>query len=239
MKSLKYMIVGCGLMTALVIASGCTKDLDPTIEEKFDFTNTSNVQLFNAMVGSNRTFLFIDNQRINGATIAYGTPFPTNAYGFTVKGAGNNFLIRDTLATSTQVPLSFQPNLNAGKNYTIFVYDTSTAPQQLTVETSIVVPNDTTARLRFANLQYSVSARPSVDVYSVKRQSNIFTNISKAQVTDFIPYASALNDTLIVRETGTNTTVAQLNGINPTQKRSYTVVLRGGATRVLTTFANR
>ncbi len=239
MKSFKYLIIGSCFCASLMMITSCNKELDPTIEENFDFTNTSNVQLYNAIVGSNRTFLYIDNKPINGATIAYGASFPANAYGFAVMGAGNNFLIKDTLSTSTQAPISFQPNLEAGKNYTIFVYDTSTAPKQLTVETNIVVPTDTTARLRFANLQYSVVARPAVDVFSVKRQSNIFTNISKAQVTDFIPYASASNDTLIVRETGTNVTVAQLNGINPTLKRSYTVVLRGGSTRVLTTFANR
>ncbi|MFN4313504.1 MAG: DUF4397 domain-containing protein [Chitinophagaceae bacterium] len=239
MNSLKNMIAGCGLIATMALTTGCDKELDPTIEENFDFTNTSNVQLYNAIVGSNRTFLYVDNKPVNGATIAYGAAFPSSAYGFTVTGANNNMLLRDTLASSSQVPLSFQPNLEAGKNYTIFAYDTSTAPQQLTVETNIVIPTDSTARLRFANFQYSTAARPAVDVFSVKRQANIFTNISKTQVTDFIPYASSLNDTLIVRETGTTNFVAQLNGINPTEKRSYTVVLRGGVSRVLTSFANR
>lgn len=239
MKLSKYMIAGCALLTGWMTITGCDKELDPTIEENFDFTNTSNVQVFNAIVGSNRTYLYVDNKPVNGATIAYGAAFPSSAYGFTVTGGSNSFLLRDTLATSTQSPLSFMPNLEAGKSYTIFAYDTSTAPKQLTIENNVAIPTDTTARLRFANFQYSVANRPNVDVYSVKRAQNIFTNIGKTQVTDFIPYASAQNDTLIVRETGTNTVVGQLNGINPLQQRIYTVVLRGGVSRTVSSFANR
>ena len=238
MKISYKILTVCCLVAAAGLA-GCKKDLDKTIEENFDFTNKANVQLFNGIVGSNRTYLYIDNAPVNGATIAFGAAFPGTGYGFAVTGAETAFRVRDTLASSTQVPMSFMQNLQAGKNYTIFLYDTSTAPKQITVETDLVIPTDTTARLRFANLAYSPTALPAVDVYSVKRKENIFTAVTKAGVTNFIPYASGSNDTLIVRYTGTTTMVAQLNGINPVKKRSYTVVLRGGYTKAITTFANR
>lgn len=239
MKIKNKILAGCGVLVTVMGFMGCKKDLDKTIQENFDFTNTANVQLYNGIVGSNRTYLYIDNKAINGATIAYGAAFPATGYGFTVTGAETAFLVRDTAATTTQLPMSFMQNFESGKHYTMFLYDTITAPKQITVETDITVPTDSTARLRFANFAYSTAALPPVDVFSVKRQANIFTNITKTQVTNFIPYASASNDTLIVRYAGTTTLVTQLNGINPVQQRSYTVVLRGGATKGLTVFANR
>ena len=80
----------------------------------------------------------------------------------------------------------------------------------------------------------------------MKRAANLFTNIPVTGVTDYIPYASSLTDTLYVRETGTMTQLAVLNGFNPTQLRSYTLVFRGryqttgttGIARLLTAFSS-
>ena len=55
----------------------------------------------------------------------------------------------------------------------------------------------------------------------------MFTNIQVTDVTDFISYTSSLSDTLYVRETGTTNLLTQLNGFNPTAKRSYTLIFRG------------
>lgn len=239
MKALNIFMTGCGLAATLLFMPSCKKDLDPTIKEENNLVNTSQVQLYNAIVGSNRNYVYVDTKPLNGATIAYGSSFPSNAYGFSVPSGFRAFLLKDTLVTSTQLQLSFAENLQSQKNYTIFAYDTITAPKQLTVETKLEIPTDTTARVRFANFLYSTTALPAVDVYSVKRQANVFSGVIKTGVTDFIPYASALNDTLLVRWTGTTTQVVALNGFNPTQKRSYTVIVRGGATRAISTFANR
>lgn len=238
MKSLSILVAGCGLMTAVLVSS-CKKDLEPIIQSQTDLTNTAQVQLFNAIVGSNRNYLYVDTKPLNGATIAYGASFPSNAYGFSVPAGFRAFLLKDTLITSTQLQLSFAENLQSQKNYTVFAYDTITAPRQVTVETKLEIPADTTARVRFANFLYSTVAQPAVDVYSVKRQANVFSGIIKTGVTDFIPYASQLNDTLLVRWAGTTTQVIALNGFNPTQKRSYTVILRGGVTKAISSFANR
>jgi hypothetical protein len=73
----------------------------------------------------------------------------------------------------------------------------------------------------------TINAVPAVDVFSKRRNQNIFTNVSVTDVTNFIPYASRLTDTLSVRATGTTTDLAVLNGITPTEKRSYTIVFRG------------
>ena len=155
-------------------------------------------------------------------------------------------MIRDTLTATTQTPLSFAQNMDVGKNYTIFMYDTINAAKQKTVETKIVVPGDTTARLRFANFIFSKNAVPAVDIFSKRRNVNVFTNVAVTGVTDFIPVPSAFTDTFYVRETGTTNQLAVLNGLTPTEKRSYTLVFRGRyettsgtIARTLSSFINR
>lgn len=158
-------------------------------------------------------------------------------------------MIRDTLATSTQVPLVFAENMQVGKLYTIFAYDTITTPKQVTVPANIVIPADSTARLRLANFVHNSFDVPGVDVFSKRRNANIFTNVRRTEVSEFIPYASASqnplytansNDTLFIRETGTMNALVTINGFNPTAKRSYTLVYRGShrGTKTASIFAN-
>jgi hypothetical protein len=81
------------------------------------------------------------------------------------------------------------------------------------------------------------------DIFSVKRNANIFMNVQVTEVTDYIPYASALTDTFYIRPTGTTTNLQNfvpsttsppgafaniLAILTPTQKRSYTLIFRGG-----------
>jgi hypothetical protein len=87
---------------------------------------------------------------------------------------------------------------------------------------------------------------PNVDVYSVRRQANIFTNVSQTQVTDYIPYSSLRNDTLYVRATGTTVDLTPVFSFFPAAKRSYTIVFKGryqttgttGIARLLTSFTD-
>jgi hypothetical protein len=136
-------------------------------------------------------------------------------------------LIKDTLATTTQVPINLNANLEAGSYYTIFTYDSITNAKSKLVKDVITTPSDTTARIRFAHFAYSTAAIPNVDVYSTRRAQNIFSNVAITSVTDFIPFASGTLDTLYVRETGKTTNLANINGFSPITKRSYTVIFRG------------
>lgn len=250
MKS-KFVLYHLGpLISISIILLSCVKKYSTVAEEQSGFNNKSLVQVFVATVNANRNFLFVDGIPVNGASLTSGSFFPgTGTYAFTVNGGLRNFQLRDTLNTSTQVPLVFAENLQAGKQYTVFAYDTITSPKQVTVLTNIVVPVDTTARLRVANFIHNSFAVPGVDVFSKRRNANVFTNVGRTEVTDFIPYASmsnspayfsGSNDTLLIRETGTLNQLAVLNGFNPTQKRSYTLVYRGShrGTKAATIFAN-
>lgn len=243
MKSINKLILGAtGLLITGMTLVSCTKSFDSKLEATYGNASTSNVQLFIATVGASRNYLIVDNKPVNGAAMTSGSIFPTTGFGFSVPTGMRSFLLRDTLSTSTQIPVSFAQNLEIGKSYTIFAYDTITAVKQKTVETPIVIPSDTTCRLRFANFVYNPNITSAVDVFSFNRNTNIFTNVNVTDVTSFIPYPSALiSDTFYVRPTGnTSTNLLKITVGSLTQKRSYTVVYRGSdrGTKASSLFAN-
>jgi hypothetical protein len=219
----------CTIVTFFIIQSCTKQEAKLVAQQQTNFNNSSLVQVYIATVNASRNYVYVDGAPINGAAMSSGSLFPSGVatIGANIQPGMRAFLVRDTLSTSTQVPLSFAGSMQPDKRYTIFIYDTINSPQQKTVETTIVIPADTTARLRFANFVFSKIAVPAVDIFSKRRNVNVFTNIQVSDVTAFIPVPSSFNDTFFVRETGTLNQLAVLNGLNPTQKRSYTLVFRG------------
>lgn len=228
MKSIRIYLYGIvGIMSAMLMLPSCTKSFDEKVIQQRDFSNSSLIQVHMGTVSATRNYVYVNTKPITGAALSLGTVFPSIGFAASIPGGLNAFLIKDTLSTSTQVPLSFAENMQVGKHYTVFMYDTINSPKQKTVETNIVVPDDTTARIRFANFVFSKTAVPAVDIFSKVKNTNVFTNINPTEVTDFIPYASAIRDTFLVRETGTTNQLAVLNGLTPQEKRSYTLIFRG------------
>ncbi len=240
---LKKIIYTCGAVALIAfIAVSCDKEVGKNVSlENTSFTDKSFVQVYNAIVGSTRNYVYVDASAVTGAALATGGIFPSTPANFSVGNGFREFLIRDTLLTSAQLPLSFAENLQAGKYYTIFAYDTIQTPKKKIVVNNIVIPTDTTARLRFANFVYNSTALPTgFDIYSAKRGAVIFSNVRETEVTDYIPYASAVTDTFFLRLNGSTsnlqntdslTKAGQVNIIailTPTRLRSYTLVFRGG-----------
>jgi len=215
---------------AAVITAGlfaCKKEVETYLPEQTDLSSKAYIKVYNSVINTSRNYVYINNVPVTGAALAYGSLFPSVSYYSAIDAGNKDVLIKDTLITSTQKPISFTSLFDAGSNYTIFTYDTVNNTKYIVTKDNIQQPTDTTSRLRFANLVYSKTAVPNVDIYSIKRKENIFSNVPVASVTDFIPFSSGIPDTLFVRATGTTTNLTQLNGINNTQKRSYTVVFRG------------
>ena len=232
-----------GIISSAMLISCQKEAYNPIAQENRNLENNAFVKFYNGIVNSNRTYIYSDLVPLNGATIAYGSVFPSLSPSYAALSAGTRAIaIRDTLFPTTQYPIAFNAQLDAGAYYTVFAYDSLNAPKQKLVKDNIESFGDTTARIRFANFPYSTTAVPNVDIFSQKRQANVFTNIASTAVTDFIPYASGLNDTLYVRATGTTTNLTQ-GTLLPTAKRSYTVIFRGSyrvtsgtAARTLTSF---
>ena len=242
------------LLSGLVLVS-CQKTFDNKIPEQLSFDNSARVQVIIATVNAQRNNVFVDGNKISGAVLVSGSVFPASGLTANVTGGLRAFLVKDDLATSPQIPLSFSENMQVAKRYTIFMYDTITTPKQKTVVTNVVIPDGNSARLRFANFVYSPFGIPAYDVYSARKQANIFTNVQVSDVTEFITIPSGLPDTLYLRPTGTTTnlknftpstatppgpgTWADLRLIfTPTVRRNYTLLFRGSHSTSTTTNAN-
>ncbi len=259
MTKSKIIVAGCVILSAFLIITGCDKQpYDKITNEVTDYSNSSTLQFYNAVVEANRNYLYNEGRPLNGSSLILGSSFPSNTYNSAAPSLGNSFLsttgihtfqLKDTSSTTTQVPMTFTENLQAGTYYTVFAYDTITNPKVKIVETKIEVPADlNTSRVRLANFIYAPNSVvvPAIDIFSVKKNANLFTGINKTDVTDFISIPANINDTLIVRATGTTTALAQFNSFIPTPKRSYTMVFRGrygltgtaNAARQLAIFSN-
>jgi hypothetical protein len=235
MKKIIITIITAAAITGIY---SCEKKFTTIGDTKTAADGLAYVQVFSSTVNAARNYAYVDGVPVTGTAFAYGGLYPATAYSFGVAAGPHAVIIKDTLAATTQAPLTFNETFEAGKKYTIFTYDTITAAKKLTVTDNIVIPTDTTSRVRFANFIYNTAAVPAVDVFSWKRNANIFTNIPVAQVTDFIPYeASAVADTLYVRETGTAVLLNKV-AVTFTKQRFYTAVLRGSykGTKVVSTF---
>jgi hypothetical protein len=241
MKFLKIITL---CLCAVAVSSpylSCRKTIPQVAVTQDDFSNSTLVQVFDATVKSTNNYVYVDGVPVSGAALAFGGVFPATAYAFSVKAGLRSFLIRDISATTTQVQLPFSENMQAGKSYTIFTYDTITSIKQSTVLNNITVPSDTSCMLRFANFIYNTSTVANVDVYSFRKGTSVpaYSNVPPNGVTDFIPHASGITDTLYVYATGTTSPLlvkALVPSLIPT--RSYTAAYSGSykGTRAITTF---
>ena len=240
MKFLNKIILVFGVLAIAVFYLSCSRET-PHIAPPQNVSDGATVQVFNATVKAARNYVYVDGVPVSGIVFAYGGVFPGTAYGFKLTPGARAITIKDTLPATTQTPVTFTQSVDAGKSYTIFTFDTITSTKQVTVVNNIVIPTDTSSRLRFANFIYNPTLVANVDVYSFRKPGTpVFANVATTQVTDFIPYASGQTDTLYVYAAGT-TSPLLVKQLVPSlvATRSYTSTYNGSyrGTKAVTTFA--
>lgn len=242
MKFLKKINLILWILAAPALYMSCTQETPHIATRLTDSSNSGSVQVINATLKAARNYVYVDGVPVSGSALAYGGVFPSTAYSFKANAGSRSFTIKDTLPATTQVPLTFTQTIEAGKSYTIFTYDTITKPKQVTILNNIVIPTDSTSRLRFANFIYNPTPVANVDVYSFRKPGTaVFSNVATNQVTEFIPYASGITDTLYVYAAGTTSPLIVkqvVQSLVPT--RSYTSVYNGdyrAAAKAISTFA--
>jgi hypothetical protein len=224
----KIQFLTCCLV-CLILLGACEKKYDYKATYNTDLSGQTNIKVFLSTLNATRNYVYIGTTPLTGTTISYsGTSvFPAGSAYSSVPSGSINLIIKDTLSTTTQVPLNFTANFETGKFYSIFTYDTLTATKYKVVTDEIVVPTDTSIRFRFANFFYSSTPITGVDVFSWKANAKIATNVLTNDVTSFVthPFRS---DTLYVRATGTTSPdLVKLFYSGFTSQRSYTAVMRG------------
>jgi len=174
MKNILKITTGCFVLGLIMLVS-CKKETGREHSpDDSDFTNKSFVQVYNGIVNSTRNYVYVDASQLTGSLLAFNSTFPSTPSNAAITSGYKTFLVKDTLPTSTQVPLSFAEVLQPKSYYTIFLYDSLNSPKKKIVQNNIVIPDDTTARVRFANFIYSSTAVPNVDIFSLKRGANVF-----------------------------------------------------------------
>ncbi|HEY0680272.1 MAG TPA: DUF4397 domain-containing protein [Chitinophagaceae bacterium] len=230
-----------------VVLGSCEKNEWERIapEDKI-LTNKAFLKIYNAVLGSPSTNIFVDGTMVMGGTspVGYTGLFPASVTYSSVEAGAHVIKVADVAATPL-LNITANNNFEAGKYYTLFLYDTLNTAKSKLVQDDIQVPADTTARVRFGNFLFSSVAIPNMDIYSQRLKANVFSNIPVGEVTNYVNHPSKLQDTFYLRATGTTT---NLNSVifTPDQRRSYTLLGRGRyqttsgtIVRTLTVMTNR
>lgn len=236
MRTRNIKLACLSIVLGILVFPGCTKKPDTLLNTQKEFSNNSLIRVYVATVTAASNNIYLDTKLLNGAVLAAGGVFPASGvYASAVPAGLNAFLVT---GSGNQVPLSFAENMELNRNYTIFLYDTITTPKQKTVETKYEIPSDNTARIRFGNFTYAPTVAPAVDIFSARRNANIFSNVQLTEVTNFASVPADLTDTFYVRLAGTGVNLVNYNNqlqpvnisaiLTPRAQRSYTLVFRGG-----------
>ena len=210
------------LLTGVVL-TGCKKNEQLRTAENVGLTNKSFLKVYNATLSSTNVNVKVEGVLQSATIFTYAGLFPASTTYSVVDPGTRSINIIDTNSTH-RINLTLSNNFELSKYYTLFMYDTITAPKGKIVVDDIVVPTDSVARLRFANFLHSSLA--NVDVFSKSKNATIFSNISPLTVTPFMDHPSKKTDTFYLRPVNTITNVATLI-FTPGEKRNYTLIARG------------
>ena len=200
----------------------------------------------------------MDGNKINGATntsgftntLVYGGVYPpTTAYSFLPPGQRNFKMTMNRIVSGAYAPTTADDvfnstvNLVAGKRYSMFLADPYPTPSIYMLEDNYSKPNGNFYAIRFINLCGDLTSR--FDVYSMREGQVLFSNVGNKEVKNFVFYPiRSKADTILLRNAGTTTTIAQVNGFSPGPEKVYTFYARGktgvtGRTPGITFYTNR
>lgn len=107
-----------------------------------------------------------------------------------------------------------------GKYYTVFVTDTASNMDAVSLRDSTRAAGTDSVRLRFANMSPDA---PGIDLYVKGQASPIITNITYKTASNFISYISEANVIFEIRRSGQSTLLATLDPINLYRGNIYTI----------------
>lgn len=231
------------LAAGLMLLAACKKQSDV----KADYVTTEEnafVRLIHASPSLREVFnapdsinVFINNAKVNGPLITYAGLFPATGtnYGYFAVPTGliNIKLTVAGIVNTDSIPLTlFTRVFTKGQFYSIILTDNIKAANdslKIILKDIYTKPNPGNYSIRFVHAVLNDTVGKNIDVYSTRRNANIYNNIKPGQIVDFqtYPYNSQLIDTLYVRRAGTLQNLSTVNGATFGNQRAYTVVYRG------------
>ncbi len=176
---MKKTLINTIIAATVLLTAGCSKDvteIDYTAPRTFVDPSVSSLLKINYMslyAGNTGVQLSINNQRVSGL-VTNRTPFPGGGYNtngsnfadYLVVKPGANILsiaIPKRLTNVDSIALFSAPiTVEAGKNYTAHIADTSTKTKLFLLEDDLALPDTGSVKYRFINLMPNA---PFVDLY--------------------------------------------------------------------------
>lgn len=230
------------LATGLLTFSACEKKAD----RKAEFTTTeenafvriihvspSFRQVFNAPDSFN---IFINDNKVNGPLITYAGLFPATGsnFGYFAVPTGLQHIKLSVagIVKADSIPLTlFSKVFLTGQYYSILVTDNIKSPNdsaKIILQDNFTKPSNGNYSIRFVHAVLNDTTGKNIDVFSARRNANIYNDIKPGQIVNFqnFPFNSQVSDTLYVRRAGTLQNLAITTGLFGNQ-RAYTFIYRG------------
>ncbi|MCA6452429.1 MAG: DUF4397 domain-containing protein [Chitinophagaceae bacterium] len=229
----------------ILMFSACKKQADKTANYTLSDESTAYVRVVHAAPSFRQIFnapdsfnVYVNDIKMNAPFLTYGAIFPSNAsFGYVAVQPGlNQFRVNihgfaSASPDSTRL-INFTKVFQAGQYYTLLMTDSITSGRdssQMFLPDAYTKPLNGYYGLRFVHAVWNDTTGKTIDIYSARRNANIFTSVKPGEIKTFNSFASntQLSDTLYVRRSGTQITLSQLNGVSFANQRSYTLVYRG------------
>jgi hypothetical protein len=223
------------VVAVITVFTACKKEFENAyISGRTDVNGKAMFRMYNVALGSSNTQIFIENSLVTGnnALVGYAGLFPSGALYSEIEPGTRTIIARNSSATSTQVPITINQDFSGTSKYTLFRYDTSTTATFKLIKDTGFASSNAECAIRFANLVRTPAsgiAPPNFDLFSVKQNRNLFTNVAQTDITNFtvLPALVGTTDTLHLRATGTTTNLSSVLGWAASPGRNYTLAYRG------------
>ncbi|MFN2437691.1 MAG: DUF4397 domain-containing protein [Chitinophagaceae bacterium] len=248
---IRYSVLALLAYSCLIITA-CDKDTewnaDRTFTAPFSYVRIINVApsfrtIFNERDSVNVSF---NGAKFNAGYITYNSVFPSADYSAVPSG---NQLVRlnyGVLNPDSTTIYSFSKTLEGAQRYSLIITDSIKSNNdavQMWLKDNFTQPAQGMFGIRLVHAVTNDTVGKAIDLYSVRQQKNLFTNIQKSTSTDFVYSPIPVSgDTLIVHRSGTNIELARIPRttdvnlpITLGNQRVYTVIYKGNTTITATT----
>ncbi len=241
-KILSYIILLTG---GMMVFSACKKESNI----KAEYTNVEGsafVRVIHASPFFRTVFnapdsinVFVNNAKVNSGLITYAGLFPASGTNFgyiavqpglvNVRLSVAGVVNPDSIALTT-----FSKVITGGQYYSIIMTDNIKSARdssKVFLQDVYNKPSNGNYSIRFVHAVLNDTVGKNIDIFSARRNANIYNNIAPGQIVNFtsFPYNSQVSDTFYVRRAGTLQNLAISNTVSYGNQRAYTVVYRGNA----------
>jgi hypothetical protein len=242
LKNKLYLLGAAALVFVLAIA--CKKDLTYVATTQ-GAENKAYVKIVHASPYFRKIFnapdtlhVYANNQKFNATTLTYGSAFPSSTgNGYAALDAG---VIQFELYAAGKIKpdsakvTALSKTLATNSYYSLILTDSIGSPRdstQIWLNDNVNAPPPSLYSLRLVHAVMNDTTGKAIDIYSARRNGNIFTNYLPGRSSGFttLPFNQQVSDTLIVRRSGTTFELARINTISFNNQRVYTLVYRGNA----------